>query len=192
MRLCTLVGITLSIWQLIFVFSLSSRSVIGLFSTAAEHRSAGDDCHGDDGDDNHSHSVTHVRTLETRARKLEEQVHDLTVSSHSVLFYPLSIPNMVPLWVSSLCLFSNHSVHFHCKKGVLGWKDQFNSSPKNLLVGGEMLILPVAFLLSNVIMMHYFTLRDVRKSKRINTFGFSLSSKRTDKSTSSLCNLPVC
>lgn len=58
--------------------SAVNRSVVGLFSTAAEHRSAGDDCHGDDGDDNHSHSVTHVRTLETRARKLEEQVHDLT------------------------------------------------------------------------------------------------------------------
>ncbi|XP_043077284.1 grpE protein homolog 2, mitochondrial [Puntigrus tetrazona] len=57
--------------------SAVNRSVVGLFSTAAEHRSAGDDCHGDDGDDDHSHSVTHVRTLETRARKLEEQVHDL-------------------------------------------------------------------------------------------------------------------
>ncbi|KAK2872858.1 hypothetical protein QQF64_017481 [Cirrhinus molitorella] len=57
--------------------SAVNRSVVGLFSTAAEHRSAGDDCHGDDGDDD-SHSVTHVRTLEIRARKLEEQVHDLT------------------------------------------------------------------------------------------------------------------
>ncbi|XP_016376887.1 grpE protein homolog 2, mitochondrial-like [Sinocyclocheilus rhinocerous] len=58
--------------------SAVNRSVVGLFSTAAEHRSAGDDCRGDDGDDDHSHSVTHVRTLEIRARKLEEQVHDLT------------------------------------------------------------------------------------------------------------------
>ncbi|XP_016095877.1 grpE protein homolog 2, mitochondrial-like [Sinocyclocheilus grahami] len=53
--------------------SAVNRSVVGLLSTAAEHRSA-----GDDGDDDHSHSVTHVRTLEIRARKLEEQVHDLT------------------------------------------------------------------------------------------------------------------
>uniref|UniRef100_A0A8C2H1F0 GrpE-like 2, mitochondrial n=1 Tax=Cyprinus carpio TaxID=7962 RepID=A0A8C2H1F0_CYPCA len=58
--------------------SAVNRSVVGLFSTAAEHHSAGDDCHGDDGDEDHSHSMTHVRTLETRARKLEEQVHDLT------------------------------------------------------------------------------------------------------------------
>ncbi|XP_016323104.1 grpE protein homolog 2, mitochondrial-like [Sinocyclocheilus anshuiensis] len=58
--------------------SAVNRSIVGLFSTAAEHRSAGDDCHGDDGDDDHSHSVMHVRTLETRTRKLEEQVHDLT------------------------------------------------------------------------------------------------------------------
>uniref|UniRef100_A0A8C1YSA7 GrpE-like 2, mitochondrial n=1 Tax=Cyprinus carpio TaxID=7962 RepID=A0A8C1YSA7_CYPCA len=58
--------------------SAVNRSVVGLFSTAAEHRSAGDDCHGDDGDDDHSHSVTHVRALEIRARKLEKQVHDLT------------------------------------------------------------------------------------------------------------------
>ncbi|XP_052393279.1 grpE protein homolog 2, mitochondrial [Carassius gibelio] len=58
--------------------SAVNRSVVGLFSTAAEHRSAGDDCHGDDGDDDHSHSVTHVRALEIRARKLEEQLHDLT------------------------------------------------------------------------------------------------------------------
>uniref|UniRef100_A0A8C2HLF7 GrpE-like 2, mitochondrial n=1 Tax=Cyprinus carpio TaxID=7962 RepID=A0A8C2HLF7_CYPCA len=58
--------------------SAVNRSVVGLFSTAAEHRSAGDDCHGDDGDDDHSHSVTHVRALEIRARKLEEKVHDLT------------------------------------------------------------------------------------------------------------------
>uniref|UniRef100_A0A8C1FPY9 GrpE protein homolog 2, mitochondrial-like n=1 Tax=Cyprinus carpio TaxID=7962 RepID=A0A8C1FPY9_CYPCA len=58
--------------------SAVNRSVVGLFSTAAEHHSAGDDCHGDDGDEDHSHSMTHVRTLEMRARKLEEQVHDLT------------------------------------------------------------------------------------------------------------------
>ncbi|XP_058615000.1 grpE protein homolog 2, mitochondrial [Onychostoma macrolepis] len=58
--------------------SAVNRSVAGLFSTAAEHRSSGDDCHGDDGDDNQSQSVTNVRSLKTRARKLEEQVHDLT------------------------------------------------------------------------------------------------------------------
>ncbi|XP_051532763.1 grpE protein homolog 2, mitochondrial-like [Myxocyprinus asiaticus] len=58
--------------------SASTRSIIGLFSTAAEQRSAGDDCHSDDGNDDPSHSVTHVRMLEMRARKLEQQVHDLT------------------------------------------------------------------------------------------------------------------
>ncbi|KAI7796357.1 grpE protein homolog 2, mitochondrial [Triplophysa rosa] len=55
--------------------SASTRSFLGFFSTAAEQRSAGDDCHGDD---DHSHSMTRVRTLETRAKKLEQQVDDLT------------------------------------------------------------------------------------------------------------------
>ncbi|XP_030637158.1 grpE protein homolog 2, mitochondrial [Chanos chanos] len=54
------------------------RAFTSLFSTAAEQRSTGDDCHGDDGDDDQSHSVAHVRMLEIRARKLEEQVRDLT------------------------------------------------------------------------------------------------------------------
>ncbi|XP_056302153.1 grpE protein homolog 2, mitochondrial [Danio aesculapii] len=58
--------------------SAVTRSAVGLFSTAAEQRNAGDDCHGEDRDDDHSHAVTHVRALEMRARKLEEQVHDLT------------------------------------------------------------------------------------------------------------------
>ncbi|KAA0701527.1 GrpE protein -like protein 2, mitochondrial [Triplophysa tibetana] len=58
--------------------SASTRSFLGFFSSAAEQRSAGDDCHGDDGDVDHGHFVTHSRTLETRARKLEQQVDDLT------------------------------------------------------------------------------------------------------------------
>ncbi|XP_051955421.1 grpE protein homolog 2, mitochondrial-like [Xyrauchen texanus] len=58
--------------------SASTRSIIGLFSTAVEQHSAGDDCHGDDGADDHNHAVTDVRMLEMRARKLEQQVHDLT------------------------------------------------------------------------------------------------------------------
>ncbi|TRZ03798.1 hypothetical protein DNTS_027792, partial [Danionella cerebrum] len=58
--------------------SAVTRSAVGLFSTAAEHRNSGDDCHGDDRDQDHSLSVTHVRTLELRARKLEQQVQDLS------------------------------------------------------------------------------------------------------------------
>ncbi|XP_066501951.1 grpE protein homolog 2, mitochondrial [Hoplias malabaricus] len=53
-------------------------SCIGFSSTAAEHRSRGDDRHNDDGDDDRSHTVTHIRMLEVRANKLEEQVQDLT------------------------------------------------------------------------------------------------------------------
>ncbi|XP_036443608.1 grpE protein homolog 2, mitochondrial isoform X2 [Colossoma macropomum] len=56
----------------------NSSSHIGFFSTAAEQRSRGDDCHNDDGDDDRNHSVTHVRMLEMRAHKLEQQVQDLT------------------------------------------------------------------------------------------------------------------
>ncbi|KAL7844389.1 hypothetical protein SRHO_G00229280 [Serrasalmus rhombeus] len=56
----------------------SSCSHIGFFSTAAEQRSRGDDCRNDDGDDDRNHSVTHVRMLEMRAHKLEQQVQDLT------------------------------------------------------------------------------------------------------------------
>ncbi|XP_027012416.1 grpE protein homolog 2, mitochondrial [Tachysurus fulvidraco] len=51
---------------------------IGFSSTAAERRTTGDDCHNDDGDDEQSLSVTHVRMLEMKANKLEEQVRDLT------------------------------------------------------------------------------------------------------------------
>ncbi|KAF7697180.1 grpE protein homolog 2, mitochondrial isoform X2 [Silurus meridionalis] len=47
-------------------------------STAAERRTTGDDCPNDDGDDEQSLSVTHVRMLEMKANKLEEQVRDLT------------------------------------------------------------------------------------------------------------------
>ncbi|KAL2094869.1 hypothetical protein ACEWY4_009588 [Coilia grayii] len=47
-------------------------------STAAEQHNAGDNSYGDDTGDGESHSVTHVRMLETRASKLEEQVRDLT------------------------------------------------------------------------------------------------------------------
>ncbi|KAK2827167.1 hypothetical protein Q7C36_018093 [Tachysurus vachellii] len=50
----------------------------GFSSTAAERRTTGDDCHNDDGDDEQSLSVTHVRMLEMKANKLEEQVRDLT------------------------------------------------------------------------------------------------------------------
>lgn len=50
-----------------------------LLSTAAEQHNAGDNFHGDDTNDDESHSVTHVRMLEMRASKLEEQVRDLTV-----------------------------------------------------------------------------------------------------------------
>ncbi|MCI4386516.1 hypothetical protein PGIGA_G00063190 [Pangasianodon gigas] len=54
------------------------RTRIGFSSTAAERRTTGDDCHNDDGDDEQSLSVTHVRMLEMKANKLEEQVRDLT------------------------------------------------------------------------------------------------------------------
>ncbi|KAI4878755.1 hypothetical protein NFI96_028752 [Prochilodus magdalenae] len=60
-----------------FLFHSSSRT--GFSSTAAEQRSRGDDCHNDDGDDDdRRHTVTHVRMLEMRASKLEEQIQDLT------------------------------------------------------------------------------------------------------------------
>ncbi|XP_031428660.1 grpE protein homolog 2, mitochondrial [Clupea harengus] len=48
------------------------------FSTAAEQHNAGDDFHGDDSNDDESHSITHVRMLEMRASKLKEQVRDIT------------------------------------------------------------------------------------------------------------------
>ncbi|KAF4077368.1 hypothetical protein AMELA_G00207260 [Ameiurus melas] len=51
---------------------------IGFSSTAAERHSTGDDCHNDDGHDEQSLSITHVRMLEVKANKLEEQVRDLT------------------------------------------------------------------------------------------------------------------
>ncbi|KAF5908886.1 grpE protein 2, mitochondrial-like, partial [Clarias magur] len=51
---------------------------IGFSSTAAERRTTGDDCHNDDGDEEQSLSLTHVRMLEVKANKLEEQVRDLT------------------------------------------------------------------------------------------------------------------
>ncbi|XP_062867060.1 grpE protein homolog 2, mitochondrial [Trichomycterus rosablanca] len=57
---------------------LCLRSRIGFSSTAAERDNTGHDCHSDDGDDDHSRSVMHVRMLEMRANKLEEQVRDLT------------------------------------------------------------------------------------------------------------------
>ncbi len=38
----------------------------------------------------------------------------------------------------------------------------------------------------------FHSARDVQKGKWMHTISFNLSSKRTDKSTSSLCNLPVC
>lgn len=60
---------------------LYSRNRIGFSSTAAERRTTGDDCHNDDdGGDEQSLSVTHVRMLEVKTNKLEEQVRDLTVS----------------------------------------------------------------------------------------------------------------
>ncbi|KAG5284933.1 hypothetical protein AALO_G00032120 [Alosa alosa] len=49
-----------------------------LLNTAAEQHNAGDNFHGDDTNEDESHSVTHVRTVEMRASKLEEQVRDLT------------------------------------------------------------------------------------------------------------------
>ncbi|XP_036379783.1 grpE protein homolog 2, mitochondrial [Megalops cyprinoides] len=54
------------------------RALAGLYSTAAEHCSRGNDCHGDDTVDNRSRAVTNVRMLEARASKLEEQVRDLS------------------------------------------------------------------------------------------------------------------
>ncbi|KAK1787397.1 hypothetical protein P4O66_002889 [Electrophorus voltai] len=51
---------------------------VRLFSTAAEQRNTGNDCHGyDDGDDQNP-SVARLKMLEKRANKLEEQVQDLT------------------------------------------------------------------------------------------------------------------
>ncbi|KAG7484604.1 hypothetical protein MATL_G00051620 [Megalops atlanticus] len=58
--------------------SRNSRALAGLYSTAAEHCSRGDDCHGDDTVDNRSRAVANVRMLEARASKLEEQVRDLS------------------------------------------------------------------------------------------------------------------
>ncbi|XP_062392744.1 grpE protein homolog 2, mitochondrial [Sardina pilchardus] len=49
-----------------------------LLSTAAEQHNAGDNFHGDNTNDDESHSVTHIRMVEMRANKLEEQVRDLT------------------------------------------------------------------------------------------------------------------
>lgn len=65
---------------LLFTPFFDTRTRIGFSSTAAERRTTGDDCHNDDGDDDQSLSVTHVRMLEVKANKLEEQVQDLTVS----------------------------------------------------------------------------------------------------------------
>lgn len=54
----------------------SVSSNVGFFSTVAQR---GNECHNDDGDDDdRSHTVTHVRMLEMRANKLDEQVQDLT------------------------------------------------------------------------------------------------------------------
>ncbi|XP_026051653.1 grpE protein homolog 2, mitochondrial-like [Carassius auratus] len=89
--------------------SAVNRSVVGLFSTAAEHHSAGDDCHGDDGDDDHSHSVTHIRTLETRARKLEEQVHDLTERYKRALADSDSVRRRTQKYVEDAKLFGIQS-----------------------------------------------------------------------------------
>ncbi|KAG9346834.1 hypothetical protein JZ751_007180, partial [Albula glossodonta] len=55
------------------------RALVGPYSSrAAEQCSTGNNCHGSDTKDNHTHSVTEVRLLEARACKLEEQVRDLT------------------------------------------------------------------------------------------------------------------
>ncbi|XP_061089582.1 grpE protein homolog 2, mitochondrial isoform X2 [Conger conger] len=47
------------------------------YSTAAKHRSSGDDCHGDDGADEPTRSVTNIEQLELRASRLGEQVQSL-------------------------------------------------------------------------------------------------------------------
>lgn len=61
------------------------RSRFALLSTAAEWRSTGNDCQNDDGDDDKNDSVTHIRMLEIRANKLEEQVRDLTIRYNKAL-----------------------------------------------------------------------------------------------------------
>ncbi|KAJ8406083.1 hypothetical protein AAFF_G00309710 [Aldrovandia affinis] len=58
--------------------SRNNRVLISFYGAAAQHRSTGDDCHGDDTTDDQSHSVTNIRMLEMRATKLEEQVQSLT------------------------------------------------------------------------------------------------------------------
>lgn len=68
-----------------FCSFLYTSTRIGFSSTAAERRTTGEDCHNDDGDDEQSLSVTHVRMLEMKANKLEEQVRDLTVSYFCLL-----------------------------------------------------------------------------------------------------------
>ncbi|KPP77226.1 grpE protein2, mitochondrial-like [Scleropages formosus] len=55
----------------------NSRTVAELYSTAAQ-RSRGDDFHGEDGVDDHSHSLTEARILKMRANKLEQEVRDLS------------------------------------------------------------------------------------------------------------------
>ncbi|KAJ8337667.1 hypothetical protein SKAU_G00366330 [Synaphobranchus kaupii] len=59
-------------------FISKNNEVLLEYSTAAQHRSTGDDCHGDDTTDKPTHSVTHIQMLEMRATKLEEQVQSLT------------------------------------------------------------------------------------------------------------------
>ncbi|KAJ8254710.1 hypothetical protein GJAV_G00196310 [Gymnothorax javanicus] len=58
-------------------FISKNDEVPSQYSTAARHRSAGDDCHGDDGAEERTHAVTNVQQLELRAAKLEEQVRSL-------------------------------------------------------------------------------------------------------------------
>lgn len=72
--------------QLTIYYGLYIRSRVAFSSTAAERHSTGADCHSDDGDDDHSRSVMHVRMLEMRANKLEEQVQDLNVSNYDYTF----------------------------------------------------------------------------------------------------------
>lgn len=79
-----------------------------LLSTAAEQHNAGDNFHGDDTNDDESHSVTHVRMVEMRASKLEEQVRDLTVG-------PATLEHIVWLLYVVQCPLCFYNLSFHVK-----------------------------------------------------------------------------
>ncbi|XP_063058686.1 grpE protein homolog 2, mitochondrial [Engraulis encrasicolus] len=87
----------------------SNRFSPRLLSVAAEQHSAGDSSYGDDTSDGESHSVTHVRTLEKKATKLEEQVRDLTERNKRALSDSNNVRRRTQKFVEDAKLFGIQS-----------------------------------------------------------------------------------